>query len=230
MRLQSKRERGNSMLEFAMVAAFLVPLFAGTVDLGLLLSKSMQVSNVTRDASVLLIRTVTDPAAGLDLSQSQNQALLLRAANGLGINQTGTYTANPNGAGVIILSKVIHVGGQECSKGIVPAPPGAPPWNAGNCPNYDDYVFAYRIVIGNGTRFSSRFGTPPAPIINSDGTISDADVAKNTADRATNLGPGGALTLNQSTFALVAETFADVSGVNLFKKVSVPILYFRNFS
>jgi hypothetical protein len=230
MRLEYKRERGNSVLEFAVVAAFLVPLFAGTVDLGLLLSKNLQVSDVTRDSAVLLLRTVTDPAAGLDLSKSQNQALLLRAANGLGINKAGTYTPDPSGKGVIILSKVIHVGDLECSKGIVPAPIGAPPWNAGNCPNYDEYVFAYRIVIGNGSRFSSIFGTPPADVIQSDGIISDADIAKNTANRAQNLGPGGPLTLNQSTFALLAETFADVSNVNLFKKVSVPILYCRNFS
>jgi hypothetical protein len=230
MRLPSKlqRQRGNSMLEFALVCAFLVPLFAGTVGLGMLLAKNMRVHNVNRDAAVLLVRTVTDPAAGLDLSKPQNQALLLRAADGLGINQAGTYTPDPNGKGVIILSKVIHVADLECSKGIVPAPNGVPPWNTGNCPNYDQYVFAYRIVIGNGTRFPSTLGTPPPSIIQPDGTISDADVAKNTANRAQKFGGGGILTLDQSTFALVAETFADVGAVDFFKMMPVPTLYCRN--
>lgn len=230
MRRQPKRQRGNSILEFALVCAFLVPMFAGTVDVGLLLTKNMQVSNVNRDAVVLLLRSVTDPASGLDLSLAQNQALLLRAANGLGLNQSGTYTADTNGKGVIILSKVIHVGDVECSRGIVPAPGGAPPWNAGNCPNYDQYVFAYRIVIGNGGTFASAFGAPPAAIVASNGTISDSDIAQNTANRATNLGAGGAITVNQSTFALIAETYADVSAVNLFKIIYVPTLYARNFS
>lgn len=218
------------MLEFALVCAFLVPMFAGTVDVGLLLTKNMQVSNLNRDAAVLLLRSVTDPASGLDLSLAQNQALLLRAANGLGLNQAGTYTADTNGKGVIILSKVIHVSDVECSRGIVPAPDDAPPWNSGNCPNYDQYAFAYRIVIGNSGRFSSAFGAPPAAIIGSNGTISDADIAKNTANRATNLGAGGAITLNSSTFALIAETYADVSAVNLFKIMNVPTMYARNFS
>jgi hypothetical protein len=146
------------------------------------------------------------------------------------LNQSGTYTADSNGKGVIILSKVIHVGDVECSRGVVPAPNGAPPWNSGNCPNYDKYVFAYRIVIANGGRFASAFGAPPTAIVGSNGTISDADIAQNTADRATNLGAGGAITLNQSTFALIAETYADVSAVNLFKIMYVPTLYARNFS
>src|SRR5579864_4600117 len=200
MQLNSKRRRGNSMIEFAVVCAFLVPLFAGTVDVGLLLLKSMQVSNVNRSSVILLVRTVTDPASGLDLSLAQNQALLLRAANGLGINQSGTYAADPNGKGVILLSKVIHVADLECSKGVVPAPSGAPPWNTGNCPNYDQYVFAYRIVIGNGTTYTSKFGSPPSAIIASNGTISSVNIATNTADRALNVGPSGYITLNQSTF------------------------------
>src|SRR5690242_5974648 len=46
------------------------------------------VDNVNRDAAVLMVRAVTDPAAGLDLSLAQNQALLLRVASGLGMNHS----------------------------------------------------------------------------------------------------------------------------------------------
>lgn len=230
MRSQARRQRGNSMLEFALVCSFLVPLFAGAVQAGLLLSKNMQVANVNRDAVVLLVRSVTDPASGLDLSLAQNQALLLRAASGLGMNQSGTYTADSSGKGAIILSKVVHVSDLECARGVVPAPNGAPPWTSANCPNYDQYVFGYRVLIGNGGKYTSVFGTPPSAIVASNGIISDADIAQNTNNRASRLGSGGFLTLNQSTFALVAETFADVSAVNLFKIISVPTLYTRNFS
>jgi len=230
MRQSNKRKRGNSIIEFAIVCAFLVPLFAGAVDAGLLLSKSIQVSNVNRDAVVLLLRSVTDPSSGLDLSLAQNQSLLVRAAGGLGLNQSGTYTPDPNGKGVIILSEIVHVADLECSKGIVPAPSGAPPWNSGNCPNYNQYVFAYRIVIGNGTTYTSKFGSPPSSIVTSNGTISSLNIASNTADRALNVGSGGYITLNQSTFALTSETYADVSAVNLFKIMNVPTLYCLNFS
>ncbi len=177
-----KRQRGNTILEFALVCAFLVPLFAATADTGMLLTKSIQVTSVSRDSVVLLLRAITDPSSGLDLSKPANQALIVRTAAGLGMNQSGGYTPDPNGKAVVILSKVILVGANECSAGIIPAPNGAPPWNASNCPNYNQYVFAYRIVIGNGTRFTSSFGNPPSAIIQSDGTISAADIATNTSD------------------------------------------------
>ena len=46
---------------------FLVPMFAGSFTIGMALAKDIQVSNVARDAVVLMVRAVTDPESGLDL-------------------------------------------------------------------------------------------------------------------------------------------------------------------
>lgn len=222
--------KGEVILEFSIVMALLTPLFAGMFCIGMALTKGIQVSNVCRDAVVLLVRSVTDPNSGLDLSQPQNQAIIVRAATGLNMALNSSYAPNPSGSAVVILSKVILVGPNECSVGVVPTPSGAPPWNSSNCPNYNQYVFAYRVVIGNGTRWSSSLGAPPSTIVASTGTISAANIATNTANRATNMGAGGIVTLQPSTFALVSEMYADVSYLNLFSIWQTPILYSRSLS
>jgi hypothetical protein len=228
-----KHEKGNAILEFALVASFLVPLFAASIILGMTLSKGIQLNNLSREAAVLLVRTTTDPSAGLDLSKPSNQKILMRAAQGLRMNQSGTLTPDSAGNGAIILSKVILVSDVECAAGVTPIPANAPPWNAGNCPNYGKYVFAYRVVIGNGTKFSSVTGNPPSGIVQSDGSITAGNIAMNTANLASNFGTNGSqiLTLQPSTFALVAETYADISYLNIFFSImQTPILYTRNVS
>src|SRR5579862_8552932 len=125
--MKQARERGNSILEFAVVMTFLLPLFAGAFSIGMALVRSIEVSNVSRDAAVLMVRAVTDPNSGLDLSLAQNQQIIVRAASGLGMNADSQQTPDPNGKSVVILSKVVMVGPAECSIGITPAPAGAPP-------------------------------------------------------------------------------------------------------
>jgi hypothetical protein len=215
------------MLEFALAMSILVPMFAGMFTIGMALSKSIQVSNVCQDAVVLLVDTNTEPNAGLDLSQLQNQRMIVRAAAGLGMNSDAQDDPSSTGNAAVILSKVVMVGPQECSTGVVPAPHNAPPWNAGNCPNYGQYVFAYRVVIGNGTRWSSTFGNPPVGVVQSNGTISAATMAKNAGDVAQN---AAFLNLTASTFALVAEMYADVSYLNLFSIMPTPVIYSRSIS
>ena len=225
---RSKQQRGNTFIEFAVVMGFLLPMFAAAYTLGMTLSKGIQVGNVCRDAAVLMVRSNTDPNANLDLSQTQNQRMLIRAAAGLRMNSDAANDPDPNGMGTVILSRVVYVGNNECSAGVIPAPGGAPPWNAGNCPNYNQYVFGYRIVIGNASKFSSRIGNPPSVIIQSNGTISAADIAKNTSNRALNFGNGGVVTLQPGTFALVSEMYADVSWINVFSILQTPVIYARS--
>jgi hypothetical protein len=122
------------------------------------------------------------------------------------------------------------VGPAECAVGVVPAPGGAPPWTAANCPNFGQYVFAYRVVIGNGTKWTGTLGAPPSGIVNANGTISAANIAKNTSNRATNMGAGGILTLTASTFAMISETYVDVSYLNLFSIYQAPTIFSRTIS
>jgi hypothetical protein len=179
---------------------------------------------------VLMVRAITDPNSGLDLSQTQNKRIIVRAAQGLGMNADAQYNPSTTGLGVVILSKVVLVGATECSLGIVPAPGGAPPWNAGNCPNFNNYVFAYRIVIGNGTRWTSVLGNPGVAV-QSDGTITASNIASNTSDRVANFTTATAMTLTpQSTYALFSEMYADIAYLNFFSVLRNPTIYVRSTS
>jgi Flp pilus assembly protein TadG len=223
------KQGGNTILEFALVMVFLVPMFAGSFTIGMALAKDIQVSNVARDAVVLMVRSVTDPESGLDLSQTQNQRIIVAAASGLGMNSDAQQDPSSSGNGVVILSKVVMVGPAECSVGVVPAPNGAPPWNAGNCPNYGSYTFAYRVVIGNGTRWSSVLGNPGGTV-QSNGTITNSDIANVTSNRVPSFNTVTGMTLIPGTFALVSEMYADVSFLNFFSILGNPTLYARSIS
>lgn len=232
MKRQRNRDgrQGNAIVEFSVMMSMMLPIFAATFTLGMSLSKALQVSNVCRDGAVLMVRSATDPNAGLDLSIPQNQKIIVRAAAGLGMALDAAYNPDPNGKALMVLSKVVLVADAECSRGIVPAPPSAPPWNAGNCPNYNSYVFAYRVNIGNTSAFTSTVGAPPSGSVRSDGTLSDRDIATLTSNRASLFGASGLVTLQPSTFALVSEMFADIRAINLFSIFNSPTIYSRNIS
>jgi hypothetical protein len=218
------------MLEFAVVMSVLVPLFAGMFGIGMTMAKGIEVSNVCEDAVLLMVASVTNPDSGLDLSQTQNQRIIVRAANGLGMASDSSYDPSSTGNAAVILSKVVMVGPTECSLGVIPAPHNAPPWNSANCPNYGQYVFQYRVGFGNTTRWSSTIGSPPSNIVLANGTISAVNIATDTSNVATNFGPGGVMTLSASTFALVAEMWADVSNLNIFSIWHTPVIYSRSVS
>lgn len=232
-----RKEQGNSILEFAIVMAMLVPMFAGLVTLSMALARDIQVSSVCRDAVVLMVRAVTDPNSGLDLSQTQNQRIIVAAASGLGMNSDSADDPSSTGSAVVILSQVILVGPQQCDVGVVPNPRGVPTttgpdygWNSSNCPNFGQYVFAYRVVIGNGTRWTSTLGTPPSGDVGTNGTISAANIAQDTSNRASNMGTNGVMSLTAGNYALISEMYADVSFLNLFSIWHSPILYARSIS
>jgi hypothetical protein len=220
-------ERGNTMVEFALTMSVLVPLLAGLFSIGMTLNKGIEVSNVCEDAVILMVDSVTDPASGLDLSQTQNQRIIVRAASGLGMASDSSYDPSPTGTAAVILTKIIMVGPTECSLGVVPAPNNAPPWSSSNCPNYGQYVYAYRVGIGNTTRWTSNIGTPPSSIVQSNGTITAANIATDTSDVAAGF---NLMTLTPSTFALISEMWADVSSLNIFSIWQAPVIYSRSIS
>lgn len=93
-----KRQRGNQVIEFALCSVLLVPLFLGTVVLGMRLGRSIQVTQVARDTAHMYARFV-------DFSKAGNQDLVVRIASGLKMTRTG-------GNGVVILSQVMRIGDQ----------------------------------------------------------------------------------------------------------------------
>jgi hypothetical protein len=230
MSKHSKSQAGQAIVEFSIVMISLTFLFAGAFTVGAMLNKALQVSNVTRSAAVLLVRSVTDPSSNLNLANNVNQRILIREANGLGMASNSSYDPSSTGNGAIFLSQIVLVGANECASGVTPVPNGAPPWNAGNCPNYGSYAFEYYVPVGNTTRWSSVFGAPPAADVGSDGTISDRNIAMDTSNRVPTATMTSVITLSASQFVLIAETFADISSVSVFSIFKPPVVYFRTLT
>jgi Flp pilus assembly protein TadG len=178
--LKRRAQRGNAMIEFAIVSVVLTPLLLGTVSLGLNLSRTIQVTQVVRDAGHMYARWV-------DFSLSSNQQLLVRLAQGLGMTQNG-------GNGVVILSKITYIDDADCTgAGLTLA----------QCTNRNQYVILNRVVIGNVAFHSSTFGTPSSGGMASNGDI--IDYLRDTSARASNFST--LLTLQSGQFAFVAEGF-----------------------
>jgi hypothetical protein len=231
MPIRSKKvESGNAMLEFALVTVSLTFLFAGAFTIGAMLSLALQVSNVTRSAAVLMVRTVTDPTAGLNLAYAQNQRILVREASGLGMASDSQYDPSSTGSAAIFLSQIALVGSNECAAGITNVPNGVPPWTTSSCPNYGSYVFEYYVAVGNTTRWASAFGTPPAEDVQSNGSISAANIASDTSDQVKSTTMTAVITLSPSHYALISETYADVSNISVFSVFKPPVIYYRTIS
>ena len=116
MPMRSKSESGQAMLEFSIVSISLVFMFAGAFTVGAMLNKALQVSNVTRSAAVLMVRSVTDPTESLNLAIPANQRILMREATGLGMSTDASFDPLVGtGNGAIFLSQIIMVGPLQCS-------------------------------------------------------------------------------------------------------------------
>jgi hypothetical protein len=174
------RRAGNTLLEFALVVGFLVPLLLGTVNVGMNLSRSIQVTQVSRDAGHMFARYV-------DFSLPGNQDLIVRLAAGLGMTRTG-------GNGKVILSKIMFVGETECAAGGL---------TLAQCTNYNQPVILQRIVIGNASLRASAFGEPNPALLDSQGNV--ANYLTDVSARA--VGFQGLLALQPGEFAYVSEAF-----------------------
>ncbi len=215
------RRRGSTLMEFALIAPILMGMLITSFSVGMALSRTVQAGQVCRNTNVLVVR-------GFDLSQPQNQALVVRMANGLGLNLPGTYNPDPNGKAVVILTKVIKVGNNACARGIT-----AWDGNPSSCPNYGRYVIAKRLVIGNGSRWTSKCGNPGSTP-NSYGDISDYNIAMSTGDIAQNFSdvPGSPtiITLALDEFAYIAEVFADIQDLTIPYMMQMDTIAVRNVS
>ena len=214
---RTRNQKGNALLELAVITPMLSLLIMGCVNFGLILTAMSQISQVCRNSNALVIR-------GVDLSQTTNQQLLIRTAAGLRMNISGTSNPDPNGKGVVYVTKVLRVGPNACSLGIAN-------WDQkpSSCPNYGMYVIASRISIGNTTRWPSPSGSP-ATTLKSNGDLYDSDIATNTGNRATGYGPSGVVTLVNDQYTMVSEIYVDISNLNLFQMINTPIVFMRNLS
>jgi TadE-like protein len=176
MQIRSKlrqTQRGNTIIEFALVSTVLIPLLLGTVNIGMNMSRSVQVTQLSRDAGHMFVRSV-------DFTSEANQNLLVRIGQGLGITTTG-------GNGRVTLSRVMRVGENECLAG------GRETYE---CPNYQQSVITQQIIIGDQQKRASNLGDVPPDLfgekneIDADDYLTDSRVRANGFDEILELQPG----------------------------------------
>jgi hypothetical protein len=172
------------MIEFVFSTLFWAMLLMGVSVIGLNLVRSLQVTEVCRDAGHLY-------AYGLDFSQTGNQNLLIQLCSGLNVTTTG-------GNGVFVFSAVMYIDTPQCTAAGLQG-------NTTSCPNLGQAVFTRRLVVGNSALLTSKFGTPSSGIIGANGFILSADYLKNTAARAA--GFTGLLPMTGGQVAYLTETF-----------------------
>jgi hypothetical protein len=134
-----------NVVEFALVAPFLIIMILGIATFGMNLSRLIRVAAITRDAASMYVRSV-------DFSRPGNQDILVRLSQTLGITRTG-------GNGTIVLSKVTFIPQAKCTQ-----------LHLSPC-NADQHVITQRIVIGNRSLFTSRLGTPSPGLLDSRGDV-----------------------------------------------------------
>jgi hypothetical protein len=177
-----KRQRGNQVIEFALCSVFLVPLFLGTVVIGMRLGRSIQVTQVARDTAHMYARFV-------DFSKVGNQDLVVRIASGLGMTRTG-------GNGVVILSQIMQIGDQQCTEGGVAI---------ADCFNRSQPVVIHRVAIGNSPLRQSLLATPMPSLIGTDGKIAPVNYLRNASVVATNF--SSILALNPGELGYAVEAY-----------------------
>ena len=182
MRKVGARERGSGLTEFVLCfALFWVPFFFGLWRVGLSIARAIQVTEVCRDAAHMA-------AYGINFTDSNNQAILQKVAQGLNLSASGSS--------VLILSTVTYVSSTNCTNAGLQA-------NTSSCPNMDQDVFISRIVIGNTSVRASAFGTPSSSDIASDGTIAINTYLTDPTCRA--VGFSNLMTLSSGQLAYLSE-------------------------
>jgi hypothetical protein len=145
------------MIEFALLAVFLVPVLLWTFIAGMNLIRVIQAEQICREIGSLYI-------GGVDFSTYAAQSLAVDLARGYSLNAGSGFTGNMynndanGGNGYVVVSEIMYVGAATCST----LPSGTA------CTNQGQYVFLQRIDFGNsnltinGTTAASSFGNPTA--------------------------------------------------------------------
>ena len=193
-------QRGNEIIEFAVLSVFLVPLFIWMFVNGMNLLRFIQTTQISRDIGSLYIH-------GVDFSTYEAQQVAARLAQGyvldIGSSYVGSNSSNNSNGGNawVILSQVMYVGSTSCA---------ALPNNV-TCTNLNKYVFLQRVNFGNssvlfnGNPVQSGIGNPTGATINNGGYVQNYL----TDSKAQAPGFGNFMTtqLSDGQVAYVVETF-----------------------
>ena len=178
--------RGSTAIEFAIVMMAAIPLFFGTVAMGITIGRGVEAIQVTRDVGHMY-------GNGVDFTSAAAQQLVASLAP--------SWSLSSSGNAVLIFSQILTVFQADCTAASVSP-----------CTNDGQAVFKQRITIGNTALKSSSFGTPPAADMDSLGNISAVEYLKQSTLVAS--GFTSILTQSDGDIAWVVEgyfTMPDVS-------------------
>jgi len=189
---RKKTQKGQEIVEFALMAFILVPLFMGSFIVGMNLIRSIQCNQVTRDLVDMYIH-------GADFSTYPLQQEAARLAQGLNLQIGSSFTGNSttntsnSGNGFVSVSQIMWIGSTTSANCVAVG--------AANCANHDSFVFTQQIQFGNGGLNSMVTLNPP-----SGATISsNGDVQNYITDSHARL-PSAAQTAMQNLWAANAAT------------------------
>jgi hypothetical protein len=154
--IRGKKERGNTMIEFAVVMPFWLAVLFGTIALGTNLTRAIQTVQVSRDLANMYARGTDFSSAGF-----QN---LITGDGGASASLVQGMDLSAGGNAVIYLSQVRHVYSTDADCG-------------GICGNAGKDVHVNQVVFGNASLFTSYLGSGPA--------ASDLDAHHNTKNPTT---------------------------------------------
>ncbi len=188
-RKRKRGESGNTLVEFALCLSFLTPLLLGLFSVGMNLTRYMQVSQVSRSTGLMYVRQI-------DFSIVQNQRMIVRLTEGLGMKLNANYDPAPTGRGLIIVSTVTIPSDADCTGAGL---------TLGACTNRGIPVITHRFRFGNTSLRTSELGQPSSTLIAADGSVAVNDYLTNTALRAANF--GSIVTLTADEIAYITEAY-----------------------
>jgi len=213
-----KRQRGQEIVEFALVAILIIPILLGAVVTGIGLVRSIQAQQVCRDLTSIYIH-------GGEFSTYSMQQLAQRLALGLNLQIGSSFSGNQRdntgntGDVLITVSQIEYVGPTTAAL--------CTAVGAGNCTNHDSFVFTERVRFGNASVTGwngSTLGDPSTASITNAGTISSpvtdagAKLPGTGQTNMANLWQGtanGRTALEDGQVAYVVEVYIQPTGLSL---------------
>ena len=214
--MKRTRQRGVAYVEFGLSMAVLLPLTLGVISIGLNMHLQLQTVQLARDAGHMFAR-------GVDFTLLGNQQVLVAVGGSLGLSTTAG-----SGTAVVMLSQVRYVDVAACTQAGKVDTHG----NPSGCTNYQRWVFAQRIAIGNTTVHTSNLGSPPGSIVAADGSITLANQVTNAGDVATlpSFSPWNSVSgtgIPSGTVIYVSEAAA--TGFRMSPYTTLAITYAQNY-
>lgn len=177
---RKKNQKGQEMLEFALVTVVFVPLLMGSFIAGMNLIRSNYSNQVCRDLTDMYIH-------GADFSTYPMQQLAQRLAQGLNLQIGASFAGNSatntsnSGNGLVTVTQIMYVGTTTSPNCVAVSP--------ATCTNHDSFVYTQQIQFGNGNLANSSTVTMGNP--GSGAVLTGAGIVQNpVTDSNAKLGSG----------------------------------------